>query len=64
MTDSWFMIMDVYDISHIFSKYIYIYSNEAVVQKPLFHSSEHKLQKQHFNTLTAETPQMMTHSLI
>ncbi len=39
--------------------YIYIYFNEAVVQKPLFHSSEHKLQKQHFNTLTAETPQMM-----
>ncbi len=61
MTDSWFMIMDFYDISYI---YILFFLNEAVIQKPLFHSSEHKLQKQHFNTLTAETQQMMTHSLI
>ncbi len=41
--------------------YIYIYIiflNEAVIQKPLFHSSEDKLQqreKQHFNTQSRNT---------
>ncbi len=61
MTDSWFMIMDFYDISYIYI-FLFIFLNEAVVQKPLFLTPETTLQ--HTESTNTADDDTLTHLVL